>query len=277
MPTSRALRRLEEIMTRPLTAGEQWVADELTVLRGAGFTPTALTAFLRASFARSAKTRTNRPVLARQAHRWIIAGTLGTIAVRETAERLDKPVPSRGTLVSWMALEALMLDWHLGMLESPAGDSRDLLSSADALTLARIAVAPLAAAAPPDRTWFILLLAVAGASDLLDGQLARRAGPTRFGRDFDSLADLAFRAAAMRGARREGWIDRRAYRLLTARQAGFTCRALWHWFARSQRPPDQQRLARWHVPLLLGGLAAGALRNPHARNHRDDCGHEAEG
>ncbi|MGH2859873.1 MAG: CDP-alcohol phosphatidyltransferase family protein [Solirubrobacteraceae bacterium] len=163
----------------------------------------------------------------------------------------------------WLAFDALMLDWHLGMLEGPTGEVRDALSSADALTLTRAALAPFAAAAPPDRTWFILLLGVAGATDLLDGQLARRTGPTRLGRDFDSLADLAFRAAATNGARREGWIDQTSHRVLTARQSILTGRALWHWFARSHRPPpDPQPLTQWHVPLLLGGLATGALGQP---------------
>ncbi|MGH2929577.1 MAG: CDP-alcohol phosphatidyltransferase family protein [Solirubrobacteraceae bacterium] len=160
-------------------------------------------------------------------------------------------------------LEALMLDWHLGMLEGPTGEVRDALACADALTLTRAAFAPFAAAAPPDRAWFILLLGVAGATDLLDGQLARRTGATRFGRDFDSLADLAFRAAAIHGARREGWIDQTSHRVLIARQALFTARAVWHWFARSHRPPpDPRPLAPWHVPLLLGGLATAALGRP---------------
>jgi phosphatidylglycerophosphate synthase len=165
----------------------------------------------------------------------------------------------------WLALEAIMVDWHLGMLESPSGKRRDALSAADALTLIRAAAAPLAAAAPPDAAWFILLLGVAGATDLLDGQLARRNGVTRFGRDFDSLADLAFRTAAIHGAHREGWVDRVTHRVLTGRQVLFAGRALWNWFARSRRPaPDPSPLSRWHVPLMLGGLAISATRKPGA-------------
>lgn len=245
-----------------MTDGERWAADELTALRETRFTPPAITTFLLASFRRAAASRAERRPLVRQSRRWIIAGTLGTLAVRDTASRLDKPAPSRSLLLGWLALEALMIHWHLGMLESPSGERRDSLSAADALTLTRAAIAPLAAAAPPDRAWFILLLGLAGATDMCDGQLARRRGATRFGRDFDSLSDLAFRAAAIRGARREHWIDRTAHRALTARQVLFAGRAIWHWFARSQRPPsDPQPLTRWHVPMLLGGLTASALGN----------------
>lgn len=233
---------------------------ELTALREARFTPTTISSFLRASYDRAALSRAERPGLAAQSRRWIVIGTLATLALREIAARQCKPVPQRNTMLAWLTLQALMLDWHLGMLETPSGERRDALSAADALTLTRAAIAPLAAAAPPDRGWFILLLGLGGMTDLLDGRVARRSGPTRFGRDFDSLADLAFRFAAIRGAGREHWIDQAAYRALTARQALFAGRALWYWFARSQRPPpDSQPLDRWHVPMLLVGLGSGAL------------------
>jgi phosphatidylglycerophosphate synthase len=254
-------------MAPPPSAGEKWVADELTALRETRFTPGAIAKFLEASLERAAATRAERPALARQARRWVMAGALGMLVARDTAARLNKPVPSRRLMIGWLALEALMLDWHLGMLEGLSGASRDGLTSAEGLTLARMALAPLAAAAPPDEAWFILLLGIAGASDVLDGQLGRRAGPTRFGRDFDSLADLAFRSAAIHGARREGWIDPTSRRVLTARQALLAGRALWHWFGRSHRPPlNSSPLSRWHVPLLLGGLAISSLGRQRAGN-----------
>lgn len=250
------------------TAGERWAADELTALRETRFTPGAIARFLEASLERSAAMRAGRPALARQARRWALAGALGMLVGRDTAARLNKPVPSRRLMIGWLALEALMLDWHLGMLEGLSGEAREGLTSADALTLARMALAPLAAAAPPDEAWFSLLLGIAGASDVLDGQLGRRAGATRFGRDFDSLADLAFRSAAIHGARREGWIDRTSHRVLTARQALLAGRALWHWFGRSHRPPpDSSPVGRWHAPLLIGGLAVMALGQRRAGNH----------
>ncbi len=159
-----------------------------------------------------------------------------------------------------------MLDWHLGMVQEQQGEFRGRLSTADALTLSRAALAPFAAAAPPDGPWFMLLLALAGASDLLDGQLARRTAPTRFGRDFDTLADLVFRAAAIRGAARAGWIPPPPVRALLARQLLLTTGAAWHWFAHSHRPPlDTARLARWDAPPLLAGLALAEARTRFSR------------
>jgi phosphatidylglycerophosphate synthase len=112
----------------------------------------------------------------------------------------------------------LMLDWHLGMVEGIDGQPREKLSLADALTLSRAAAAPFAASAPPDTPLYLTLLAFAGVTDLMDGRLARHRGPTRFGRDFDTLADLAFRQAALRGARRAGWVSPGPVRVLAARQ-----------------------------------------------------------
>ncbi len=72
---------------------------------------------------------------------------------------------------------------------------RAALSAADLLTLSRI---PLAAAfllvsgALPR----LLILAVAAATDLLDGALARRLGSSRFGAFIDPVADKLFMASA---------------------------------------------------------------------------------
>ena len=131
------------------------------------------------------------------------------------------------------------------------------------MTLGRGGLAPFVAAALPNVQWFLFLLVAAGASDLLDGRLAQRAGPTRFGHDFDPLADLAFRAAAVRGAARAEWLTPAAVRALVARQLLLDADAAWHWFARSRRPPqDAARLARSDAPPLLTGLALGAVEQP---------------
>ncbi len=69
------------------------------------------------------------------------------------------------------------------------------LTAADLLTLARI---PLAVAflLLPDPVARLLILAVAAATDLLDGALARRLGSSRFGAFIDPVADKLFMAAA---------------------------------------------------------------------------------
>jgi cardiolipin synthase len=72
---------------------------------------------------------------------------------------------------------------------------RSSLTAADLLTLLRI---PLAVAflLVPDAVARLLILAVAAATDLLDGALARRLGSSRFGAFIDPVADKLFMAAA---------------------------------------------------------------------------------
>jgi len=71
---------------------------------------------------------------------------------------------------------------------------RDRLTVADLFTLVRL---PLAVAFPlVEGTWRLVVLAVAGGSDLLDGFLARRIGGSRFGPVIDPIADKLFMACA---------------------------------------------------------------------------------
>lgn len=67
--------------------------------------------------------------------------------------------------------------------------------AADGFTAVRL---PLAAAfvAIDDWRWRFAVLAVASATDLLDGWLARRLGPSRLGVFLDPVADKVFMAAA---------------------------------------------------------------------------------
>ncbi|MDQ6938461.1 MAG: CDP-alcohol phosphatidyltransferase family protein, partial [Actinomycetota bacterium] len=240
--------------------GEQWAAAQLTALRSSGYDAAAWGGFLEASYRRAAETRRQRRALSHQAVRWTLGGALATAALRWTTVHRGARAPSPRVLASWWLTQALMMDWHLGMVQGLDGASRERLSVADALTLSRAAVAPFAACAPPDAVLFLALLGFAGATDLLDGRFARRHGPTRFGRDFDPLADLAFRAAAVHGARRAGWLSPGPAWALAARQALLVFGAAWSWFGHSQRPPmDPARLARWDAPPLIAGLALAAL------------------
>jgi phosphatidylglycerophosphate synthase len=183
--------------------------------------------------------------------------------MRRAVVRRGARPPSARSLAAWWLTLALMLDWHLGMVQGLEGETRERLSVADALTLSRAAAAPFVAAAPRDTSLYLALLAFAGLTDLLDGRLARRDGPTRLGRDFDPLADLVFRAAALRGARQAGWVSPGPVRVLAARQALLACGSAWSWFAHARRPPlDEARLARWDAPPLIAGLALAALGRP---------------
>ncbi len=215
------------------TEGEQWASAQLAALRSSRYDAATWESFLGESFRRAAEIRRQRSALSAQAVRWTLGGGLATAALRQTIVRGGRAPSARG-LASWWMTQALMLDWHLGMVQELDGAPREKLSVADALTLSRVAVVPFAACAPPDAVLFLALLGFAGATDLLDGRFARRRGPTRFGRDFDTLADLAFRAAAVRGARRAGWLAGREER---------SCGP-----AVAQRRHGQTRDQRWGIP-----------------------------
>ena len=97
---------------------------------------------------------------------------------------------------------ALMLDWHLGMLETT--DGRPVaLGGADGLTLARAWLVPAVAqdAAPA-------LVIIGAVSDLADGFVARRTRTTRLGRDLEGLVDACFTTAALHSSVRAGSVSR---------------------------------------------------------------------
>jgi phosphatidylglycerophosphate synthase len=203
-----------------MTTGEHWAAAELHELRSGHFRVGAWQRFLSAAFCRAAATRQARPQLARQARIWSAAGLSTGIA---TCAWLPVPTPRASRFALWWLATAAMLDWHLGMVEGPGGERRDRLSTADAFTLTRISLVPfLAAQGDPEHAssqTFTVLLILAGVSDALDGMIARRAGPTRLGRDLDPIADALTSTAAARAACRAGWLPVGAARLSTARSA----------------------------------------------------------
>jgi len=159
----------------------------------------------------------------------------------------------------WLATSA-MLDWHLGMVEGPAGEERERLTAADALTLLRLWSVPLLAAQgdpPTSRPAYTALIASAAATDALDGPLARRIAATRLGSDLDKAADALTIAAASRAARRAGWLSASTARLLTARSVLPVAAVAATYFRTSQRPPiDTFGATRPLTPALLGGLLA---------------------
>jgi phosphatidylglycerophosphate synthase len=181
-----------------LTEGERWTREQLRALLARRFTPAALARFLWESSRRSASVRRQRPAVARRARRWTVAGGLAWLVL---AAGGIQPFRRRLRLgLGWWSATALMLDWHLGMLETEDGRPRNL-GAADALTLTRAWLIPVALDAPTPT-----VCALAAATDALDGPAARRAGPTRAGRDLEGLVDACFAAAALRGAVRHGWL-----------------------------------------------------------------------
>ena len=147
-----------------------------------------------------------------------------------------------------------MLDWHIGMFETPDGRERNL-GPADAMTLTRVWLVPAVADAPAP--W---MCAVAFATDGLDGALARMGEPTRIGRDLEGLADWGFAAAALRGAVRQGWLGRGAGISELARLGAGLGYALAMWFGSAAAPdPRVLHAARITTPVRAGGLVAAGL------------------
>ncbi len=100
-----------------------------------------------------------------------------------------------------------------------------------------------------------LVCLAAAATDTLDGPAARRAGPTRAGRDLEGLVDACFAAAALRGARRRGWLGRGPAAAELARIGAGFAYAVGVWFGRAQPPPAALlHAARWSTALRVAGL-----------------------
>ena len=236
----------------PPTEGERWAEDQLRSLLAARFAPRACARFLLASQRRTNLVRRERPAVARQAWLWIAVGAFVWVGLASAGAQ---PFARRRRLgLGWWAATGLMLDWHIGMVETEDGQPRPL-GPADAATLVRVWLAPVAADGPTPA-----VCAVALASDGLDGALARRGEPTRIGRDLEGLADACFAVAALRGALRRGWLGGPAAALELARLGiglGYTLSV---YFA-SARAPDATvvRAARLTTPVRAAGLLAAGL------------------
>jgi hypothetical protein len=235
--------------------GERWARDQLLQLRAARYHPRAARRFVAASLERAAIVRRTRPALARQSRRWAATGLTGGLAACGAARHAGLPAPRPATWATWWAACAVMLDWHLGMLEAPDSAARDRLTAGDAASLARVALVPFVASAPPRRRSFVAFLAIAAATDAADGALARRSSPTRLGRDLDTMGDALVGLAGARSARRGGWLDAPAARLVVARHTAPIALTALAYFVHGRRPPSAIRAStRWTAPAILGGM-----------------------
>lgn len=181
---------------RALTPGEIWAREELGLLMAARFAPRATARFVASSWRRSATIRVARPELARRAN---ALGALGAAAWLAPAAAGVEPFRRRlGVGLAWWGSTSVMLEWHLGMFETEDGRPRQL-GAADVLTLSRAWLVPVVVDSP---TYFAVGLAAV--TDALDGQLARRAEPTRAGRDLEGLVDACFAVATLLGLTRAG-------------------------------------------------------------------------
>lgn len=210
--------------------------------------------FLAASQRRAGEVGRRRPGLRRQSRVWLAAGAAAWAL--PAAAGLEPFRTRARSGLAWWALTAVMLDWHLGMMETEDGRARPL-GAADALTLARVWLAPVALASPTP-----LVCAVGFASDALDGPAARAAEPTRAGRDLEGLADACFATALLLGLRGRGAIGRTASAAELARLGAGLAYSLAVYFGRAEAPDRRLvRAARITTPVRASGLlAAGAGR-----------------
>lgn len=237
------------------TPGERWTRDALARLRAGGFRPRAWVSFLAQSRERAAQTRHDRPRLSAQVDRWgaawVALAALGRLA--PVARTLPRVPPARE--LAWAGSWWAMMRWHLGMVEGPAGETRHALSAADAASTFRLWLAPRLLRVDRDEDVFAVLLMLAGASDVLDGALARSSGPSRLGRDLDRFADACAWTAAGLAARRAGWISRPATAAVAGRYPAGLGYALWRYLAHGVRPGSTATVAA----RALGSCSIAAL------------------
>lgn len=236
-----------------LTEGELWAREELGALLAARFSPPAVARFLVHSQVRTNAQRVERADTARRMRAWVTVGAGAYLALAASGD----PVARRALKSSlrWWAATWVMLDWHIAMFETEDGRPRNL-GPADAVTLARCWMVPLAADTPTP-----LLCLSAWASDGLDGRLARAGEPTRAGRDLEGLVDTCFAAAALSGAVKQGWIGRPAAACELLRLGAGFAYALWIYFGTADAPdPAVTKAARQTTPVRVAGLVAAGLR-----------------
>jgi len=191
--------------------------------------------------------RRTRPDLARREAWWAGAGVTAWLALA-AADIQPFRRAIRAGLTSWTAT-VVMLDWHLGMLETEHGEPRNL-GPADAATLIRAWLIPAVADTPSPA-----LCLLGFATDVADGQLARATAPTRMGRDLEGLVDTCFAAAALRGAQRHDGLGAVAGGAELGRLGAGVCYALVVYFGDAEAPdPRIMHAARRIAPLRAAGV-----------------------
>lgn len=237
-----------------MIGGEAWTRQVLAELRAARFTPAAWVRFLGRSFARSRERRADR----QDEHRTVVvlaaAGAAGWLLTLQVG----------GTLLAlagagWWLLLAVMLDWHLGMLERPGGGRVDGVGAANLLTLARGGLAPALLALAGSAAGLTLLL-LAGSVDVADGRVARRRGEvTILGTWLDGAVDTLVVGAAALGAALHGLLPAWAASLVLARFALPWGLAAGLYFGRAERPSLDGITAARPASLVAGAAVYAGL------------------
>ena len=242
-----------------MTEGELWTQEVLAELKASGFRPQAWVRFIAQSLSFARERRRDRPLEHRAT---VVLGGLGLAAWVAVAATGRPWLAAAGAL--WWVLATLMLDWHLGMLETQDGRRVDGLGPANMLTFLRAGTPPAVFALFATSAG-IGLLAAAGLSDVLDGWLARRRGETtRLGRWLDGSVDGLVIGAAALGSLQTGRAPAWLIALILVRYAAPWILVATMTFAHA-KTPDPARLVSGRLPglvlfvgLLLLSLDVGA-------------------
>lgn len=239
-----------------MTAGEAWTRELLAELRANRYRASAWRVFFHSSFARARTTRERRTREHRQLRLLAAIGLTGWAASGAGGH----PWLAVAGAV-WLLLLLWMVDWHLGMLEDDFGRPLHGLGAANLLTLARGALVPAVLATPLPIV--AALFAVAGASDVVDGRLARaRQQESRLGRFLDGGVDACVLAAVAISAARLELLPWWAVAVVLARHTlQWSAIAIVYFIGVPAVRPVSARLPGL---VLYCGLALALLRMPFA-------------
>jgi phosphatidylglycerophosphate synthase len=239
-----------------VTAGENWARDLLDELRAHRYRPRAWARFLARSSARARATRAER---AREHRQTLLVGAAGLVVWAAVAG-FHPWLALAGA--AWWLLAIAMVDWHLGMLEDESGRPLRGLGLPNLLSLARAAVVPFLLVAAPALLAAVLI--AAGATDAIDGRLARiRGEETRLGLWLDGGADALMLSAAAVGAARHDLLPWWAAALVLGWHGLQALAVALAYLLRAQSP-RRAASASARVPglVLFAGVALATLQLP---------------
>ena len=227
-----------------------WTEDALATLKRRRFAPGAWFGFLRSSFRRAAELRRGYPAAHRTVVRLAAAGAVVSLVVALTGR------PLLGWLsAAWWLAVCSMADWHLGLL-----DDLPRFGFANTLSLMRAGLVPAIVLLGPSPA-AAALFAAAGATDVVDGLVARAGGEaTRLGRWLDGSVDgLVLSAAAVVAL--PAW----AAALVVARYLLAWIAIGGFYLVRARRPPLEGFVSgRLPGAVAFAGLLLGLLELPAA-------------
>lgn len=240
-----------------MTEGERWTGEVLRELRTKRYAPAAWIAFLDVSFSRFAETRPAHRGAERQV---VVLTALGLVGAGLVAH--DQGAAAGTATAAWWLAVMLMVELHLGMLERSNGTPLPTLSLPNLLSLARAALVPPLLLAGP--AVLAVLLAAAGASDVLDGFIARRFDlATRLGEWLDGSIDAVVMTVAAAALVHVGLLPLWVAILVVARSLAPWIVIAAAYFVRAESPPRETFVpGRLPGVLALGGLITVAAGFP---------------